>query len=335
MANNPDLHQIFFGGLWDEVRSGARPRSDSSRAPCGGRSEGRRVTELGVDGGPRHSRKEAHGGDRRRVGGGGHRDEHGDHPYRHEPYGRDGGLPRRQDAPARRGGTTASGTSGAEYTGDSARRSRTRGRGTPSGLSTPKSRDSSRERSRSASDRDRQYAQRNFPVSNGRGDARRGHGGRPGAAASAAERRIPERNATCDDDHKMQGRGPPPSRGTPHGAAATTPGPPRRRPTDTHVNQEQRDAAHDKDRVPALGRGALVSASDAREALRAADWEGPPRHWDGRLFCGRDAMVLFTSTCAACFLWREFKNTRLPCRHQPSDPYPTGAHRVRRVPFLP
>ena len=32
---------------------------------------------------------------------------------------------------------------------------------------------------------------------------------------------------------------------TPHGNAATAPGPPRRRPTDTHVSQEQRDAARD------------------------------------------------------------------------------------------
>ena len=92
MANNPDLRQIFFGRLGDEVSGGDPPCSDSPPAPRGGRSEGRRVAELGMDGGPRDSRREAHGGDRRRVGDGGHRDEHGDHPYRHEPYGRDGGL---------------------------------------------------------------------------------------------------------------------------------------------------------------------------------------------------------------------------------------------------
>ena len=162
-------------------------------------------------------------------------------------------------------------------------------------------------------------------MSNGRGDARRGHGGRPGAAASAAERRVPEGDATRGDDHRAQRRGPPPSRGTPHGDAATTPGPPRRRPTDTHVSQEERDAAHDGDRASALRRGTLVPPIDARgTTLRAADWEGPPCHWDGRLFCGHDAMVPFTSTCAACFLWHEFRNTRLPCGHQPSDPYPTG-----------
>ena len=139
---------------------------------------------------------------------------------------------------------------------------------------------------------------------------------------------MPGRNATRNDDHGMQGRGPPPFRGTPHGAAATAPGPTRRRPTDTHVSQEQRDAAHDRDRAPALGRGALVPAGEEREALRAANW-GPPRHWDGRLFCGHDAMAPFTSTCAACFLWHEFRNTRLPCGHQPSDPCPIGCDLCR------
>ena len=149
------------------------------------------------------------------------------------------------------------------------------------------------------------------------------------------------------------GRGPPlppPSGGPPSGMrrAATTTGcrdaaphppgafltAPLRRPRarsgagpciDTHVSQEERDAAHDRDRAPAPRRGALVSANDAREAaIRAADWEGPPRHWDGRLFCGHGAMVPFTSTCAACFPWHGFRNTGLPCGHQPSDPYPTG-----------
>ena len=78
-------------------------------------------------------------------------------PYRQEPYGRDGVLPGRQAAPARRSGAAASATSGGEHTGDLARRNRTRGRGTRSSLSYQGSRESSWERSRSASDRGRLY----------------------------------------------------------------------------------------------------------------------------------------------------------------------------------
>ena len=95
----------------------------------------------------------------------------------------------------------------------------------------------------------------------------------------------------------------------------------RRRPTDAHVSQKQRDAASDGDRAPTGGLARLPAEID-REARRAADWEGPPYHWDGQLFCGRDARVPHTSTCTACFLWHEFRNTRLPCGHQPADTYP-------------
>ena len=114
---------------------------------------------------------------------------------------------------------------------------------------------------------------------------------------------------------------PHPPRGIPHGAPAATPGPPRRRSTDTHVSQEQRDAAHDRDRAPAPRREALVPVGDTREAAPRAP--RGPRHWDGRLFCGHDARIPFSATCAACFLWHEFKNTLLLCGHDPDDPSPS------------
>ena len=112
----------------------------------------------------------------------------------------------------------------------------------------------------------------------------------------------------------------PPARGT-HAPLAAAPGTHRRRPTDTHVSQEQRDAAHDRDRAPMLRREALVPANDTLGAAPHAP--RGPRNWDGRLFCGHDAMIPFTATCAACFLWREFGNTLLPCGHDPSDPSPS------------
>ena len=67
---------------------------------------------------------------------------------------------------------------------------------------------------------------------------------------------------------------------------------------------------------------ALLPAEADREARRAAEWVGPPVFWDGHLFCGHDARVPRTSTCAAGFFWHEFRNTRLPCGHQPKDTRP-------------
>ena len=97
--------------------------------------------------------------------------------------------------------------------------------------------------------------------------------------------------------------------------------PHRRRPIDTHVNPEQRDAARGRNHTSAFRREAPGPADDTR----AAGPHAPrgPRDWDGRLFCGHDAMVPFTATCAACFLWHEFRNTLLPCWHDPRDPSPS------------
>ena len=153
---------------------GGRSRSNSPHAPHGWRNEGLRVMGLAAEGRFHHERREARGSVRRRDGGGGRQDGHGDRSYCLVRYGRDGGSLRRQDTPARRGGTTASGTSGGEYTGESARRSRIRGRGAHGGPSSPRSRESSRERSRSASDRDRQYVLRN--LSGAKDDGMRGMG---------------------------------------------------------------------------------------------------------------------------------------------------------------
>ena len=158
-------------------------------------------------------------------------------------------------------------------------------------------------------------------MNNGRGEARRGHDGRPRAATSVAERRFFERDTARGDDGGCGGAVP-----HPPGAILTAPRrrprvPPGAGPPDTHVSQEQRDAAHDRDRAPALRRETLVPAGDTREAAPHAP--RGPRHWDGRHFCGRDARIPFTATCAACFLWHEFKNTLLPCRHDPDDPSPS------------
>ena len=334
MASNPGLRQLLFGGLGDEAMGGGRSRSDSPHAPYGWRSEGFRAMELAAEGRLHHERREPRGSERQRDGGGGRQDGRGDgrgdRPYRHLPHGSGGGSPGQRDALARRGGATASGTSGGEYTGDSARRSRTRGRGAHGGLGSPGSRESSRERFRSASDRDRQYAVRNFPCrGSGRGGARRGHSGLPGGAAPDDDRRAPARAGERDDGRPRHGHGPPRSRGAPCGdGGGAAPGALRRQPADTRVSQKQRDAARDGDCAPADGL-ALATAEGDRDGPqrltadgRAADWEGPPSHWDGQLFCGHDARIPHTSTCAACFLWHEFRNTRLPCGHQPTDTYP-------------
>ena len=185
--------------------------------------------------------------------------------YRHVPYGRDGGSLRRQDAPARRGGTTASGASGGGYTGDSARRSRIRGRGAaPRGRGVPRVSALGRPPTRTGSTQ--------LGISLWATDAgmRDGHGDRPGVVASAAEWRAPVRAVARDDVRGMQGRVPPPSLGTPHGDAATAPGPLRRRPTETHVSQEQRDAARDGDRFrrPGAARWSRPTAIGRRSALR-------------------------------------------------------------------
>ena len=71
------------------------------------------------------------------------------------PHGGDGGSSGLVYAPVIRSGNTASGTPGGEYTGDSARRSRTRGRRAHGGLDSP--------RSRSASDRDLRYSREPVP----------------------------------------------------------------------------------------------------------------------------------------------------------------------------
>ena len=198
MAGNPDLRQIFVGEVRGAGGDEAGPRGTGPPATRVERDEGRRVTDLGPGGGPRQERGELRGGGLRRGGESSRQGRRGDHPYRLELYGRDGVLSGRQAAPARRSGATASATSGGEYTGDSARRSRTRGRGTPSVLSLQGSRESSRERSRLASDRKRLYAQRNFLVDNGRGESRRDHGGKPRATTSGAERKVPERDTRGD-----------------------------------------------------------------------------------------------------------------------------------------
>ena len=158
-------------------------------------------------------------------------------------------------------------------------------------------------------------------MNNGRGEARRDHGGRLRAVTSGAERRVPQRDMARSDGGGLRRRDPPPDRGALHGAQAATPGFPRCRPTDTHVSQEQPDAAHEWDHTSAPRHEALAPAGDTRDAAPRAP--RGPRHWDGRLFCGRDARIPFTATCAACFLWHEFKNTLPPCGHDPDDPSPS------------
>ena len=152
-------------------------------------------------------------------------------------------------------------------------------------------------------------------MDNSRGESRRDHGGRPRAATSGAERRVHERDRARSDGVGS------PARDAASGAPAATSGPLRRRPTDTHVSQEQRDAARDRDHASAPRREAPAPAGDTRDAAPCAP--RGPRPWDRRLFCSHDARTPFTATCAACFLWHEFKNVLLPCGHHPDDPSPS------------
>ena len=97
--------------------------------------------ELAAEGRLHFEQGEPRGGERQRGGGEGRQDGRGDGRggrfYRHLPHGGDGGSSGYRDTPTRRGGATASGTSGGEYTGDSARRGRTCGRGATAGLALP------------------------------------------------------------------------------------------------------------------------------------------------------------------------------------------------------
>ena len=151
--------------------------------------------------------------------------------------------------------------------------------------------------------------------------ARRGYGGPPDGGAPNDDRRAPARAEERDGGRPRHGHEPTRPRGAPRDGGVTAQGAFKRWPTDTHVSQEQRDAAGNGDRAPTGGL-ALLPAEAGREARRAAEWEGPPVFWDGHLFCGHDARVPRASTCAACFLWQEFRNTRLPCGHQPNDTRP-------------
>ena len=271
MADNPTLRQIFFGELKSPGGAEADPRGTDPPAPRAGRDEGGRITDLGPGGGPCQDRGDRHHDGRRRGGESSRQSGRGDQPYRLEPYGRDGVLSGRQTALARRGRATASATSGGEHTGDSARRSRTRGRGTPSVLSHQGSRESSRERSCSASDRDRLYASTTrWTMAEGSRDViMAASRGPPPLAPSKGSPSGRGHAATVVDCGSAIPRQP----GTLLPAPRRRPQAPpvaRRHPTDTHVSQEQRDAAHDRGHASALRREAPVPAGGTRAAAPRA-----------------------------------------------------------------
>ena len=109
-------------------------------------------------------------------------------------------------------------------------------------------------------------------------------------------------------------------RDAPRSSEATARGAPRQQPADTHVSQEQRDAAGGGHLVRScrFPPPATVAGIESRIAI---GWAGPPAVWGGYLFCGHDAEAPH-GACAACSLWRGLQNTRLPCGHQPDDTRP-------------
>ena len=158
------------------------------------------------------------------------------------------------------------------------------------------------------------------PSDSGRSGEHREHG-LPSDGASAGGRRAPARAGTREGGRARRSLGDERQRDVPRDGDAVARGAPRRRPTDTHVSQEQRDAAGGGRLVRSGGR-APSPVVTSNEARRAGGRAGPPIYWDGRLFCGHDARIPHRSTCAACFLWHEFQITRLPCGHQPNDTRP-------------
>ena len=122
------------------------------------------------------------------------------------------------------------------------------------------------------------------------------------AMASTGDRRALARAGTREGDRARHGHESTRQRDAPRDSDAMARGAPRRRLADTHVSQEQRDAAGGG-RLVRPGGLALSPVVIGREARLAAGWSGPPIYWDGHLFCGHDARIPHTSTCAACFLW--------------------------------
>ena len=139
MADDPGLRQLLLGGMASEVMEVSSSRDESPRETDGDLSEGTQAMEtaaeeleVAAERFPRREQHEIRGGDRRRGADSGRQAGRGsalvDQQYRPLRHGGDGGSSGRRYAPAGRSGNTASGTSGGEYAGDSARRSRTRGR---------------------------------------------------------------------------------------------------------------------------------------------------------------------------------------------------------------
>ena len=170
-------------------------RDDSPHETDGYISDGLRAMELAAEGLLHHEQREPRGGERRRGmdGGcqGGRDGVRAGRQYRPLPHGGDGDSSGLVYTPAIRAGNTASGTSGGEYIGDSARRSRTRGRRAHGGLDSP--------RSRSASDRDLRYAV------GSRYTSRRAAGGSVSAVSTAA---CPAMALPAVTGEPRRGRGP-------------------------------------------------------------------------------------------------------------------------------
>ena len=99
-----------------------------------------------------------------------------------------------------------------------------------------------------------------------------------------------------------------------------------------------RTGASPRTLTSARGSGMPPAMMAAPRRPRAARWPRPMtigrrsarRIGEARPATGTDDCSAATTpgsptllrTCAACFLWREFRNTWLPCGHQPTDPYP-------------
>ena len=165
-----------------------------------------------------------------------------------------------------------------------------------------------------------QIVDRNPPSGSGRIGERRDRGDPPGDDDPADDWGTATGAGARDWGRAGHGHEDLRRRDAPRSSEATARGAPRRQPTDTHVSQEQRDAA-DGGRLVRSSRLPPPATVAGIESRIAIGWAGPPAFWGGHLFCGHDAEAPH-GACAACSLWRELQNTRLPCGHQPDDTRP-------------